>query len=56
MYQLLSRTAIIRIKAHLSPEDRVNVNYDHPLAFDTELLISHLEKLLAGTSCRKATV
>jgi len=38
---------------HLSPEDRVNVNYDHPLAFDTELLISHLEKLLAGKSVEK---
>lgn len=39
--------------SHLLPEERVNVNYDHPLAFDIELLISHLEKLLAGQSIEK---
>jgi len=27
-------------------EERLETNYDHPLAFDNDLLISHIEKLL----------
>lgn len=33
-------------QSHLSFEDRLKTNYDHPLAFDTDLLIEHLKKLL----------
>lgn len=33
-------------QSHLPFEKRLNTNYDHPLAFDTELLIDHLEALL----------
>lgn len=29
-------------------EERVKTNYDHPHAFDTDLLISHIDKLCAG--------
>lgn len=32
----------------LSPEERARLNYDHPLAFDTDLLIEHLDLLRAG--------
>ena len=31
-------------------EERVKINYDHPNAFDTDLLISHLKDLKAGKS------
>ena len=31
-------------------EERARVNYDHPSAFDTELLIQHLQELKAGHS------
>lgn len=31
-------------------EERSRVNYDHPSAFDTELLIEHLKALKAGRS------
>ena len=31
-----------------SYEERTKVNYDHPSAFDTELLIEHLRQLKAG--------
>lgn len=31
-------------------EERAKVNYDHPSAFDTELLIEHLKELKAGRS------
>ena len=29
----------------LPMEDRVKINYDHPNAFDTDLMIEHLKKL-----------
>lgn len=39
----------------LSYEERIKTNYDHPDAFDTELLISHLEDLISGKSIEKPT-
>jgi uridine kinase len=40
-------------QSHLPQEERVNVNYDHPLAFDTDLLIEHVEKLINGQAIEK---
>ncbi len=36
--------------SHLSMDERASINYDHPLAFDTELLIEHLSYLKNGQS------
>jgi uridine kinase len=33
-------------QSHLNFEERLETNYDHPLAFDTDLLIHHVETLL----------
>ncbi len=33
-------------QSHLPFEERLKTNYDHPLAFDTELLIEHIQTLL----------
>ncbi|GAA0601864.1 uridine kinase [Virgibacillus siamensis] len=33
-------------QSHLPFEERLNTNYDHPLAFDNDLLISHLHDLM----------
>ncbi|MDF2945594.1 MAG: uridine kinase [Bacillales bacterium] len=33
-------------QSHLPFEERLKTNYDHPLAFDTDLLITHVSKLL----------
>ncbi|AIM15695.1 MULTISPECIES: uridine kinase [Neobacillus] len=33
-------------QSHLPFEERLKTNYDHPLAFDNDLLIEHIEKLL----------
>lgn len=32
-------------QSHLSFEQRIHTNYDHPFAFDTDLLVSHLKQL-----------
>jgi uridine kinase len=33
-------------QSHLPFEERLKTNYDHPLAFDNDLLMEHIEKLL----------
>ncbi|HLR52002.1 MAG TPA: uridine kinase [Candidatus Avamphibacillus sp.] len=40
-------------QSHLSFEERLNTNYDHPLAFDNDLLIEHIEKLLQSKPVNK---
>ena len=35
-------------QSHLPMEERAKTNYDHPLAFDFDLMIDHLNKLIAG--------
>ena len=44
-------------KAHhnMSYEERSKLNYDHPNAFDTELMISHLKKLKNGETIQSPT-
>lgn len=34
-------------------EERVKTNYDHPDAFDTELMVAHLKELVKGNSIEK---
>ena len=36
-------------------EERIKTNYDHPFAFDNELLVEHLRTLTAGGSVEKPT-
>ena len=38
---------------HLTMEQRVLTNYDHPNSLDNELLVSHLKDLMAGKSILK---
>lgn len=35
-------------QAELAFEERLKTNYDHPFAFDTDLLIEHIKELLEG--------
>ena len=39
--------------SHLSPNDRALINYDHPHAFDTVLLIRQLEELSSGRAVER---
>jgi uridine kinase len=40
--------AYYRDHSHLPPEERAQVNYDHPNSLETELLVAHLKELRAG--------
>ncbi|AKN29383.1 uridine kinase [Clostridium carboxidivorans P7] len=43
---MIEQDSYYKDQSHLSMEERVKTNYDHPNAFDTQLLIEHLETLL----------
>jgi len=45
--------AYYRNFAHLPAAERRQVNWDHPDAFDHELLVEHLERLAAGEAVEK---
>jgi uridine kinase len=43
---ILEQDFYYKDQSHLPFEERLKTNYDHPLAFDNDLLIEHIEKLL----------
>lgn len=50
---IIEQDAYYKDQSHLSMEERVKTNYDHPLAFDTDLLIEHIQSLKAGIAVEK---
>ncbi|ARK26064.1 uridine kinase [Sporosarcina sp. P37] len=42
-------------QSHLAFEERLKTNYDHPLAFDTDLLIEHIHQLISRQAIKKPT-
>ncbi|WP_124728162.1 uridine kinase [Staphylospora marina] len=42
----LEQDSYYRDQSHLTLEERAKTNYDHPLAFDNDLLLEHLRRLL----------
>ena len=42
---MVEQDSYYKDQSHLSFEERLNTNYDHPFAFDTDLLIEHIQKL-----------
>lgn len=50
---IIEQDAYYRDQSHLAMEERVKTNYDHPLAFDTDLLIKHMTELLHGNAIEK---
>ena len=49
----LDMDAYYRDHGHLAPPERRHVNWDHPEAFDLDLLAEHLEALSAGRAVEK---
>ena len=50
---VLEHDSYYKDQSHLSFQERLKTNYDHPFAFDTPLLIEHLEKLQQGETIAK---
>ena len=40
-------------QSHMSMEERLQTNYDHPFAFDNRLLVSHLDQLILRQPIQK---
>ncbi len=45
---LIQHDAYYRDAGHLPLDERARINFDHPDALETELLVRHLEELIAG--------
>jgi uridine kinase len=52
---LLEQDHYYRPQSHLLPEEREQVNYDHPDALEVELLAAHVEALRAGRAIERPT-
>lgn len=49
----LEQDAYYKDQSNLSFEERIKINYDHPFAFDDDLLIKHIKDLLNNKSIDK---
>jgi len=50
---ILEMDSYYKDQSHIAPDERVKTNYDHPDAFDTELLVSHIKSLINGDEIEK---
>lgn len=50
---IIEQDSYYKDQSNLTFEDRIKINYDHPNAFDTELLLEHLKGLSNGNSINK---
>lgn len=50
---MLEQDSYYKDQSNLSYEERIKTNYDHPDAFDTSLLVEHLNLLLDGHAIEK---
>lgn len=50
---IIEQDSYYKDQSHLSYEERCKTNYDHPFAFDTDLLIEHIELLKNGHAIEK---
>lgn len=50
---IIEQDSYYKAQKELTYEERVKTNYDHPFAFDNELLREHLEKLIRNESIEK---
>ena len=50
---MLEQDYYYKDQSHLPFEERLKTNYDHPLAFDNDLLIEHVNKLLQYEAIEK---
>lgn len=52
---VIAEDAYYKRQDHFSPEERINTNYDHPSAFDHDLLMEDISRLQQGQSIESPT-
>jgi uridine kinase len=50
---IVEQDAYYKDQSHITFQERIKTNYDHPDAFDTSLLVKHLNSLLNGQAIEK---
>ncbi|WP_312117515.1 uridine kinase [Brevibacillus reuszeri] len=50
---MIEQDSYYKDQSHMSADERALTNYDHPFAFDNDLLLTHLQELLAGKAIEK---
>ncbi len=50
---IIEQDSYYKDQSHLTFEERLKTNYDHPFAFDNDLLIKHLDDLCNGKAIEK---
>lgn len=50
---IIQQDAYYKDLSHLTLKERKKINFDHPSAFDNELLVEHLKKLIKGKKIEK---
>lgn len=50
---VIEQDSYYKDQSHLTFEERIKTNYDHPLAFDNELLVQHLKDLMDNKAIEK---
>lgn len=50
---LIEQDSYYKDQSHLTFEERLKTNYDHPLAFDNDLFFEHLTELISGNIIEK---
>lgn len=61
IYEVFQKDSVVVIEqdyyykdqSHMTMEERLKTNYDHPLAFDNDLLIEHIQQLMDGNAIEK---
>ncbi|MEG0284403.1 MAG: uridine kinase, partial [Erysipelotrichales bacterium] len=53
--RILKQDDYYKDQSHLTFDERIQTNYDHPFAFDTELLVKHLKMLKDKKAIHKPT-
>src|SRR5688500_10312970 len=49
----LPHDAYYRDYGHISPEERARINWDHPNALETEILVGQLRELIEGKAIER---
>lgn len=47
---IIPQDAYYKDSSHLSPEERKNINFDHPSSIEFDLLVKHIDQLLEGNA------
>lgn len=50
---MIEQDSYYKDQSNIPFEERVKTNYDHPDAFDTELMVEHLKRLINGNTIEK---